>query len=584
MHDPSAPSTSNLRVGPLLVGALLLLVYIKLAQLQPYQSNAGRSFLFLSADELRFWLAHWLLATPGIILIAVAHGSRGLRSAWNRLLALTPRGWRICALCYFGLLTALAVAGRSVFLLDLPITDDENVVVFGARMLLNGELSVPILQPEGTFTEAFTYRYAGRVSALAYPGAQWFRAASIATGFGSLMYALVAAGGGLAVAAGARVVAGRRDAIVAACWWLCSPMAFTLAMTTHEQLVSRSFLAVAIWLYLRLINDASSGAWSGAVLALVGGMAFSTRSPEAFCVLVPIAIHLVMASARDPRILRATLAASVVSVSVLAFYAWHNLGTTGAWYLPARLGPGLHQITQHAPGTPLSRVGLNFGHNLLLLLVMALGPLGAIFVVLGYTHRPAIVALSSGVVLQLCLGLLHNDTGIHTVGPIHLSEMLPALVLLATMGLLRFVAGLREYRVPHRLPVTAIAAYILGGIALFSVIHGYGLRMQAKNTHAIYDAVEAAEIRNAIVIGEPPRFLIHSHPDFRQTGSWVHWFPPPDPYFRDDVLFAYADGDVEALQHRFPKRRFYRMTYHHEGAAVRIAELDSRPVQHLRSR
>ena len=421
--DPSKVQEKSRAVGvrvvPLRIGVLLVAIYILLARVQPFQATAGRSFLYLSGDELRFWLAHWMLAAPGIILIVVAHGNAALRRMWQRLLALSPREWKLAAVCYVGLLTTLAVIGRCVFLLDQPITDDESIVLFGARMLVAGDMSVPILEPEGAFTEAFTYRRGGRVSSLAYPGAQLFRAATLVTGLGSLLYALAAAGAGLAVAASGRQLAGRAGAVVAACWWLCSPMAFTLAMTTHEHVVSRLFLTVTIWLYLRLINDAATGTREGAMLALAGGMAFLTRSAEAACVLLPIGVHLAMTSVQTTRIRQATAAAALVAIPVLSFYGWYNTETTGAWYLQARFGPGVHEVTESLEGTLLSRLGYNFGHNFLLLLVMALGPLGAVFVALGYVKKPGLSALGVGVILQFALALAHDDTGIHTVGPIH---------------------------------------------------------------------------------------------------------------------------------------------------------------------
>ena len=185
----AVPAARNRSIVVPLAGATLVLIYILLSGIQPYQSTAGRNFHFISPDELRFWLAHWMLATPGIMLIAVDQGSHTFRYVWRRLLSLPSRQWHLVGLCYFGALAGLAVAGRSVFLLNLPITDDENTVLFGAQMWLNGELSVPILEPDGAFTQAFTYRHAGRTSAMAFPGDILFRAVSLATGLGTALYA-----------------------------------------------------------------------------------------------------------------------------------------------------------------------------------------------------------------------------------------------------------------------------------------------------------------------------------------------------------------------------------------------------------
>ena len=355
-----APGEPRLRLAPLLAGTFLILIYIELSAVQPFRSTAGREFTFISSDELRFWLAHWVVALPGLILMGVGlveHLAPPARRMAARLRKMPERSWNLLALGYFVLLAALAVLGRSFFLLDLPITDDESLVMFGARMILEGDWSVPILQPDGAFTQAFTYRHEGMVSALEYPGSLLFRALSLASGLGSALYALIAAAGGLAVAATAGRLWGRNGALIAAGLWLCSPMALTLAMTTHSHLVSRSLLAIALWLYVRLAGDAlhssspsrsapsGSPVRDGALLALAAGFAFLSRSLEAACILLPVIIHLLAAARRDRRIRRAVFAGAAVSLAVFAFYGWYNFKTTGVSWQQARFGNGAYEAT-----------------------------------------------------------------------------------------------------------------------------------------------------------------------------------------------------------------------------------------------
>lgn len=573
----TASGRPRLRLGPLLAGTFLILIYIQLGAVQPFRSTAGRAFVFISSDELRFWLAHWVIAVPGLILMGVGlveHLGPPVRRIATRLQEMSTRNWGVLALGYFALLALLATVGRAVFLLDLPITDDESLVVFGARMILEGDWTVPILQPDGAFTQAFTYRHDGMVSALEYPGSLLFRALSLATGLDALLYALIAAAGGIAVAATAGRLWGRAGALIAAGLWLFSPMALTLGMTTHSHLVSRSLLAIALWLYVRLMTGSSSPGRDGALLAVAGGFAFLTRSLEASCVLLPVMIHLLAAARRDGRYRRAVLAATGVSLAVLAFYAWYNLQTTGIFYQQARFGDGVHEVTSNYKGSVVERLGYNLGHNSLLLVMLALGPFGALAAVMGFKGRPVLLAVTGGLGLQIALTLLYHDTGIHTVGPIHFSETLPAIVLLATAGALRAWQALEQWRLPRLLPASAALVYVVGGLGIFSVVHSFGLRTQAENSAAIYDTVAHEGIHNAVVIGDRPIVLIRLHPIFRDTGSWVHWFPAPDPYFRDDVIYAHSNVDLQALRARFPERSFYRMTYHQDDPPVRLTPLE----------
>lgn len=568
--------TPRLRLAPLLCGTFLLLVYIQLSKVQPYQSTAGIDFNHISADELRFWLAHWLLALPALVLMALGFvdylGPR-LERLFSTLDDVRPRRWALLGLTYVVLLTLLAAAGRSYFLLDLPLTDDENMVAFGARMLLNGDLSVPILEPDGAFTQVVTYRHAGRVSSFDYPGALLFHALSIASGLGSLLYALAGAVTGLAVAATAGRFLGRSGALIAACFWLCSPMSFTLAMTEHAQVASRLFLALTFWIYSRLVTGASSPARGGMLIGLAGGLAFLTRSPEAACVLLPIAAHLAWRlRAGDRATRRAALAAAPVMLAVLLFYAWYNHNVTGIWYLPPRYGPERHQAAIPF-GSPLWQLGSNLGHNLFILIVMALGPLGMLAAGLGVERKAPWLVLALGVAFQVGLALLYDDTGIHTVGPIHFSETLLGLSLLATAGVIGVLHRLRRLGVSSAISSTILLVYSVIALGSFTYVHSLGLRRQARNAAMIHDVIVESGITNALVIADRPTRLILGHYESRETGTWVHWLPPPDPYLEDPVIFVARGTDLKALHDQFRNRDLYSLLYNFDDPPVRLVQL-----------
>ncbi len=141
-------------------------------------------------------------------------------------------------------------------------------------------------------------------------------------------------------------------------------------------------------------------------------------------------------------------------------------------------------------------------------------------------------------------------------------------------GFLRAFEFLRERGVSRAIPATVFAAYLVGGLGLFAFVHDLGLRKQARNAMMIVNALEEADLENAIILGDSPVRLIFAHPDSRDTGTWVYWLPPPDPYFRDDVIFADTRTDLTALRKQFPDRALYGMSYHLDERPVRIQRLD----------
>jgi hypothetical protein len=44
------------------------------------------------------------------------------------------------------------------------------------------------------------------------------------------------------------------------------------------------------------------------------------------------------------------------------------------------------------------------------------------------------------------------------------------------------------------------------------------------------------------------------------VGSWVVQYPHPDPFLRDDVVYAHPGADVAALRARLPDRSIYRFS------------------------
>ena len=297
-----SPRVATLRAAPLLGGVALLVIYMRIGSVIGFQAGYGPplpprhhdvpiSFVYVTGAEFRFWLAHLILAVPGALLIAWGLAPRlvpALRRLVARIDAASPRGWKLAALGLFAFLTLWSLAGHYLVLLDCPLTDDENAVTFGARILASGHLGVPILKPAGAFTDLFLFQHDGLVSSMDFPGVLLFGALAILTKLGPVLYALASATSGVAVAYAAGRWLGPRARVIAAALWIASPMIGALSITSHGQVVSRMFIALALAFAARLDTGAGTPRRDAILLGLVAGLGFLARPFETLCLLAPL--------------------------------------------------------------------------------------------------------------------------------------------------------------------------------------------------------------------------------------------------------------------------------------------------------
>ncbi len=563
------------RWAPLALGAFLIFTFFRLDFILSYGARFGRQLYWLSREELAFWAAHLLLMLPGAALVSIGLAGpltpvlRALVTGFQRL---DGRG-RLAAAAAFGvLLFALAQLGRQLLLLDLPVTDDENMVLFGARMVARGDLHVPVLQPPDAYTDLFLYFRDGHVSAIDFPGGVLFRAASLLTGLGPVLYALAAAAAGVAVVGAALRFTSLPAALGAGLIWVCSPMVFSLSLTTHTQAVSRFFLALTMYLAARTLapRPGERSARAALGMGLCAGGAFLSRPIETGMLLLPLALWLLLRAVRggaDER--RVLLMALAGLVPALVVFGWYNHGVTGRFLVQARFAPEARP-NEGAVLTLWQRLPVHLCFETLMLSIWFLGPIGIGLALVGTRPaQPLSVALAVGLLLDLSITLTHQFTGVHVVGPIHFSETPVFLTLLAALGLERLFAGLRARGIPGAAPAWVLLGTVLLGYGAFDAIHGRTLRSQAEAQQYPQDELARRDIHHAVVLADTLATLYQRHP----TGSWVQQFPHPDPYLRDDVIFARADADLRALRARFPDRRFYRLRISRTGPAVSIDPL-----------
>ncbi len=570
----------KVRAVPMLAGVVLLAAYVRIGTAFGFQAVYGPGhlydptirhvFSYIAGSEIRFWVAHLALALPGALLIGWALVPRvgpALGPLGARVDAATPRDWRWAALAMFVGLAALYAIGRQLVLCDRSITDDESAVTFGARIIASGHLSVPQLVPAGAFTDLFTFQRDGMVSAMDFPGTLVFAAAAIATGLGGILYAIASAATGVAVAYAAKRWFGARACVIAAAAWLASPMIASLSLTRHGHVPSRMFVAFAIALAARLDTGAGTPRRDAVLLGLCAGLGFLCRPFEMIFLLAPLGAWLVWRAPRRAIGIVAGLAAPI------ACFAWYNAQLTGIWYLQARFAEGVVGGNASLAYGVADRLGFNLGFNALVLAVFFLGLPALAAVAAGVERRrPISIVLAACVVAQLLLCLLHDNTGVHSVGPIHLSETAVPLVLLATAGVVRGFAWLTARGHAQAPAGVLVAAYLALGCGLFAITNFASLHRSAVAQRDVADALDDLDIHHAIVIAPP--FAAFVMASGNPAGTWMLQYPHPDPQLTDDVIFAQSTAQPAALRARFPDRKLYRMDYAVEPPTLRLSPIE----------
>jgi len=563
------------------LGCFLVAAFFGLKQTAPGLSISFHPpFSFSSPGELYMWLGHALLLVPGGFLLGLALLpllEAPARRAWKRLEALAAQE-RLAAAVLVGVVAFLAArVGRFVFLRDWPVTDDEQVARFGGQVLASGRFLVELPRPLAAFPAIYMYVRDGMGSSFEWLGLQLAWALGEVSGTGSLVFSLAAAVPAVAVAWVATRRLGPAWGAVAALLVLLSPMSAMLSMTAHGHLLSRAALAVAVAVYV--VAEERGGRW-WALLGLVSGVSFLCRPFETAFFLAPFYLLVLWRLVRRELPWGACLGGLVLgwALPLVAFLAF-NHAVTGDALLPARVSMYTFpaKLTQ-SDGTLLQRFGGNTSYNTLMLAVWFLGPVGVLLVAVGASAGRLTRLLTASVLALLGLGLFHDNHGIHTVGPIHYSECVPALALVAVHGLHRLVEVARR----AALPTSALMAGTLGalvvGLGIFNTRHALALRQQSEIHESVNAFARDPELGPAVVLAPQYAIVWNQVPAFRRVGSFVlEWAPPHPDYSEDVIVLQDGPGHAEQLRPQFPGRRFYRLLPGKPPDAYRLEPLDEDP-------
>ncbi len=464
---------------------------------------------------------------------------------------------------------------------SLPFTDDEYAVRFGGQLLASGRVSIPLPEYWEAMPKAFLFSRDGYVTSFDFLGALLPWAFSEITNTGSLIFHLCSAGTALFVCLTVYRLLGRKWAMICGCLFVLSPMTTLISGTMHTQLVSRFWVALTLYLAIVLVQreKRSTGVWLGYGLCV--GMGFLTRPFEVGALLLPITLWLLWKEYKKSLgyFPKAIVGLVLGGLGPLVAFCAHNYVVTGTWYLPARMAPneltGTAIVAQDSPIAFLQdttifwkRFGSNLGYNLFMLSIWFLGPVGFVVALFGVTRSTLSRCLGVGIGLCLLLGLLHDDYGLHVVGPIHYSETSIPLFLLCCLGLQRMAEHGRSYRISPRIIVGLLLSMCLGLCGL-TIRQSAALRRQALVHQTVYQIMDQPEYADSVMLVPDLPRLWPLLPQAR-LGSWVFHWRRPHPAQKESVTILYYQRDtLPSIKKHFANRPIFQLTVDKNGMTIR---------------
>jgi len=512
--------------------------------------------------ELYFWLGALFFLFPGAALVGVGLARpihRGLEALAIRFRAATPHEAIAVALTlglvgFFG-----SYIGNQGFLLDLPLTDDEGAARFGGRVLATLRLMAPVPKMRFAFEDLFFFERAGRWTSMDFPGALLPWAFAELTGAGSTVFRLLAAMAPVGVVLAVTRRSGTIDGALAGMLVLLSPMAALLSMTNHTFVASRAALSLGFGAILFVAKPSFA---RGVLGGLALGVAAITRPFETLALAGPLLAVYAVRGGRDRRVMLAGVLAGMVPF--LVGFALYDLGVTGTWSTP-RTAPNsiVHPYGSSFHGAFdlgfwRQRFGSNVSYNLLTLAIYFLGPLGVLLVSLGAGESDEHMGLMLGVGAAFALALLHDDRGVHFVGPIHYSDAVIPLAITAAAGARRIERFVGEHRIDSTVPVAASAGFLMLGLPLFTLWQASALADHAVRLESILRLATTVDRSPAVVLAPPIGRVRRRDPVAAELGSFVFTWPRPSPKL-DEPVIVLVDSERARREVRaaFPRRTPY---------------------------
>jgi len=566
----------RLRRGAAVIGAILLYIYFRTHARQqmwfyftPYAQ--GPDFAFVSRGEWRFLLLQCVLVAPAVGLLVIAF-SGGLAQRVRGWLAAYAAhdvpSFRKLAFAYAALSYAIHRSARALLLRDHPVTDDENALTFGAHIVARGNLLVSELAPKGAFNELFLYERDGLVTSFDWPGGILFRALSIASGLEDHLYAMFAAVGTTAIVATVHRLFGARMGLFAAVAVLLSPLSLGLSVTMHAHVVSRTFIALAVYLYVGVVLDGGgprrSAALRGLGFGACVGAALMTRPFETVALLGPLSLHVLwLGIGRRSEGIWVFIGGALAGLALLlGVFAAYNAGVTGKPWLPPRLDRAHISANVIEPMGFDTRLVNHVGFQWMLLGLYVMGPCALPLAILGaLSSRAPLGAVGLGFAASIALMLAHDNIGIHTIGPIHYGDAVVHLVILVCGGLWVVARWLEPATKPGQLEAALTLVVCLGIGVCLTLPWMLQLARHGEFLDRPYQRLEQGQVENAIVIAVPSASMRRP----MDPGSWQLMMPHADPYVEADIVFALGDANPAQLHEAYPERHIVGLSADLQG-------------------
>ena len=569
-------------------GVLMLLGFGSLnASDTGFQAIYGPLFGTLSSGELHLWLAWTLLAMPGSFMVAwaIAPKLAPRFAKFDGLEELSPSDEKKFLFAATLLIASFYRVMRALFLLDLPITDDEYSLSFGGQVLASGQLTTPLEIPPDMFPTLFLFATPeGNVTSFDFIGPQLIWAFSHVTGTGSWPFALLGALTLVGMWLALRAQMSAKWALAGTGLLFASPTMLGLSLTTHTHVASRAFLALFIAAYVWAKRTKSSKLWAAAGAAW--GAAMIMRPVEVFLLTIPMLIMTLWDLKKDAPLKSAGIFIAA-SAPMAAIEIARNLALSGS-FLPLRMAQNAYPNRAVSegflgfmdnPALLVNRIVHNVVTNIELLEIWFLGLPGLLLVIFGIANNTLNKRLAVGCALVLGFGIFHDNFGIHTLGPIHQSELLIAMSLFAVYGLRVIWSWMDE----HELFVNKQRlAFVALGLALSLSILNLQNLLSVRRSQAIhqdiYAQVEAYDFpeKAIVLIPQLPHFWLK---DAKSPRSWVFELRPPSPpEFADDpLLLRFTPTAREWVLKHYPNRPVFALMPGEGGEQFKLFDMRNQP-------
>jgi len=515
-----------------------------------------------SRGELALKLHLLVFILPATVLAAAAAAERPMARdvfGWFDGLGQTSgRRWPLTVALAL-LVLALAVGIRLGVLQNMPITDDEHVYQFQAKLLASGRLYADSPPPE--VREFFNNQFIvnnGRWHGTYFAGHPAVLALASRVGLMEWTGPLCAALTLLLGVGIARRVFGERAAVLTGALLVLSPFFVFVSATQLSQPTSTLFLTLFVYAALRIETAPRSASW-WALAAATLSAGVLTRPQSGVILSLPFVVRLGFLTLRGRirpgwgPLLLAVVIAGAGAATLLAIN--HTLtGSILKTGYHAYMAQGIKWLYPFGPYYTMREIT----QNLVQINFWLLGwPLSLLFVPFFRRDGRAWCLAAIPIVALAWYGLVAVPT-VAAVGPVYYAETIVPLLALTASGFERADELVRRALGESRAIAMVLlwpAVAVVAALLFFVPQQVASLTLMSRVSRAPYALVEARALRNAVV-------FVHSLPANQQAPrSYAHFHRNNSPDLSDPVLFVHDLGPERnrLLLEYLPGRKGYRM-------------------------